>query len=193
MTSPPEDDEDRNLMQALASGNDPALNLLIRRWSGRLAGYLSRLCGCHATASDLAQETFVRIYRHRHRYRPAQKFSTWLFAIATNLARNHARWQKRHPVTLLEPEAVRELPLDNGQPTPHGRLELAERAAAVKEAMFKLPQEQRETVILSAYEGMSYAEIADIMDTTEKVVEMRLYRARKQLRELLQTHLPHEN
>lgn len=181
----PEDDEDKHLMIALAGGNDPALNVLMRRWNVRLTGYLERLCGSHATASDLAQETFVRVYKHRHRFRPAHKFSTWLFAIATNLARNHARWQKRHPVTLMEPEQVSGLPLESDLPCPSGSLEQQERAAAVRDAILKLPPEQKETLILSTYEGMSHAEIADIMDTTEKVVEMRLYRARKQLKELL--------
>lgn len=185
----PEDDEDRHLMIALAGGNDPALNVLMRRWNVRLVAYLDRLCGSHATACDLAQETFVRVYKHRHRFRQAQKFSTWLFAIATNLARNHARWQKRHPVTLMEPEQVSDMPLQCEHPCPSGNLEQRERAAAVKEAIQKLPPEQKETLILSTYESMSHAEIADIMDTTLKVVEMRLYRARKQLKELLQPWL----
>ncbi|MCA1964172.1 MAG: hypothetical protein LDL31_09540, partial [Prosthecobacter sp.] len=59
------DDEDHDLMLALASGNDTALNLLMRRWSARLIAYLERLCGSHATACDLAQEAFVRVYQHR--------------------------------------------------------------------------------------------------------------------------------
>jgi len=180
-----ENEEDNHLMIALAGGNDPALNLLMRRWNVRLISYLTRLCDSHATACDLAQETFVRVYRHRHRFRTSQKFSTWLFAIATNLARNHARWQKRHPVTLLEPQEVCEVPLESELPCPSGSLEQQERANAVRQAIQKLPSEQKETLILSTYEGMSHAEIAGIMDTTEKVVEMRLYRARKQLRELL--------
>lgn len=93
----PEDDEDKHLLIALAGGNDPALNVLMRRWNARLIAYLQRLSGSHTTACDLAQETFVRVYKYRQRYRPTQKFSTWLFAIATNLARNQLRWQKRHP------------------------------------------------------------------------------------------------
>lgn len=186
----PEDDEDKNLMAALSGGNDPALNFLMRRWNTRLIGYLQRLSGSHATACDLAQETFVRVYKHRHSFRTSQKFSTWLFAIATNLARNHARWQKRHPVTLLEPEEVSSLPLESAHPCPSGSLEQQERAQAVRDAISHLPTDFKETLILSTYEGMSHAEIADIMDVTEKVVEMRLYRARKQLRERLEGWLP---
>ncbi len=179
------DDEDHDLMLALASGNDTALNLLMRRWSARLISYLERLCGSNATACDLAQEAFVRVYKHRHRFRPSQKFSTWLFAIGTNLARNHARWQRRHPVTLLEPEEVRELPLESSDPRPDASLEKDEKARMVRQEILALPPEQRETLVLALYEGMSQADIAEIMETTPKVVEMRLYRARKALAERL--------
>lgn len=185
----PQDEEDNHLMTALAGGNDPALNVLMQRWNARLAAFLHRLCGNHATACDLAQEAFVRVYKHRRRFRQEQKFSTWLFAIATNLARNHARWQKRHPVALLEPGEVHALPLACGQPRPDGSLEHTERAEAVRRAILQLPAEQRETLVLSAYEGLSHAEIAAVMSTREKVVEMRLYHARKLLREKLEKWL----
>lgn len=186
MIAPP-DEEDHDLMAALAGGNDPALNLLMRRWSTRLVCYLERLCGCHATACDLAQETFVRVYKYRQQFRHSHKFSTWLFTIATNLMRNHARWQKRHPITLLEPQQVHDLPLECDQPTPEGNLATKERSAALQQAILGLPAEQREALILSTYEGMSHAEIAEIMATREKVIEMRLYRARKHLREELKS------
>lgn len=185
MTEPP-DDEDKHLMTALASGNDPALNVLMRRWAPRLIAYLERLTGSHASACDLVQETFVRVYKHRHRYRPAQKFSTWLFAIAGNLARNQARWQKRHPLTLLEPEELHRAAPQSEAPTPAESLETRERAEAVRAAVLQLSPEQRETLVLSVYEGLAHAEIAEIMETTPKVVEMRLYRARRELKERLQ-------
>ncbi|HRJ08554.1 MAG TPA: sigma-70 family RNA polymerase sigma factor [Prosthecobacter sp.] len=184
MTETP-DDEDRDLMLALAGGNDPALNVLMRRWSPRLVSFLERLTGSHATACDLAQETFVRVYKHRFRYRPALKFSTWLYTIAGNLARNQARWQKRHPLTLMEPGELHRIEPEAETPTPAEDMEKQERARAVRQAVMKLAPEQRETLVLSTYESMSHAEIAGIMGTTTKVVEMRLYRARKELREML--------
>jgi RNA polymerase sigma-70 factor (ECF subfamily) len=184
MTEPP-DEEDKHLMIALAGGNDPALNVLIRRWAPRLTSYLERLTGSHACACDLVQETFVRVYKYRHRYRPAHKFSTWLFTIAGNLARNQARWQKRHPLTLMAPEDLHQASPHSEAPSPADNLEARERAEAVRAAVLKLPPEQRETLILATYEGLSHAEIAEIMETTAKVVEMRLYRARHSLREHL--------
>lgn len=185
MITSADEEEDRDLMLALAGGNDPALNVLMRRWSPRLTSFLERLTGSHATACDLTQETFVRVYKHRRRYRPALKFSTWLYTIAGNLARNQARWQKRHPLTLLEPEELHRIEPAADTPTPAQDLEKQERAQAVRQAVLKLAPEQRETLVLSTYEGLSHAEIAEIMGTTAKVVEMRLYRARKELRELL--------
>lgn len=185
----PADDEDLHLMAALAAGNDPALNVLVQRWQPRVTAYLERLCGDHATATDLAQETFVRVYRHRYRFRSANRFATWLFAIATNLARNHARWRRRHPVTLLEPEQVRDLPAEAATPTPAGDLERQERADAVRRAILELPADLREPLVLSVYEGLPQADIAGILGTTVKTVEMRLYRARRQLREVLQPWL----
>lgn len=184
------DDEDNDLMFALASGNDTALNMVMLRWSARLISYLERLSGSHATACDLAQESFVRVYKHRHRFRSSQKFSTWLFAIATNLARNHVRWQRRHPITLLEHEDLQHLDHESAEASPVSQLEKDERARAVRQAILSLPAEQKETLILSMYEGMSHADIADVMETTPKVVEMRLYRARKALAEMLAAWMP---
>jgi RNA polymerase sigma-70 factor (ECF subfamily) len=190
IADPSEETEDAQLMTALASGNDPALNLLIRRWSPRILAYLSRQMESHATALDLTQETFVRVYQNRHRYDPARPFSTWLYTLATNLARNHARWQKRHPVTLLEPESLREQSPATDQPDPHDQLATNERAQAVRQAIQSLTDELREPLLLSTYEHCTQTQIATILGLSEKAVEMRLYRARKLLRESLKNLLP---
>jgi RNA polymerase sigma-70 factor (ECF subfamily) len=183
------DEFDIEHMRCLAEGDDLALNRLIDVWSQPLIGYLTRLAGSEATAQDLAQETFVRVYRHRLAFRPSQKFSTWLFAIATNLARNHARWRARHPETLLEHENLREFPVAAQTSSPDEQSVANERVAAIQKAVADLPQDMREVLILSTWHGMSHAEIARVQDTSEKAVEVRLYRARKLLRDLLSDHL----
>lgn len=185
MSSPARDELDAELMRTLAEGEDLALNRLMDAWSQPLISYLMRLTGSHATACDLAQETFVRVHRHRFEYRTSQKFSTWLFAIATNLARNHARWRSRHPEALTEPENLRELPVASTHATPDEQAAANERLAAVQKAVSELPHDMREVLILSTWHGMSHAEIARVQSTTEKAVEVRLYRARKLLREML--------
>lgn len=189
MSSPARDELDAELMRTLAEGDDLALNHLMDAWSQPLISYLMRLTGSHATACDLAQESFVRVHRHRLEYRPSQKFSTWLFAIATNLARNHVRWRSRHPEALTEPEKLRELPVAGSSTSPDQQAVANERLAAVQQAVSELPHDLREVLILSTWHGLSHAEIARVQDTTEKAVEVRLYRARKLLREMLGEHL----
>jgi len=185
MSSPARDELDAELMRTLAEGDDLALNRLMDAWSQPLISYLMRLTGSHATACDLAQECFVRVHRHRLEYRTSQKFSTWPFAIATNLARNHARWRSRHPEALTEPECLRELPVAGSSASPDQQAATNERLAAVQKAVSELPHDMREVLILSTWHGMSHAEIARVQSTTEKAVEVRLYRARKLLREML--------
>lgn len=190
MIAPHQEEEDSHLMAALVGGNDPALNVLMRRWSPRLSAYLNRCCPDPSTAADLLQETFVRVYQKRVSYDPSRSFSTWIYTIATNLVRNHARWQKRHPVTLLDHEALSQTSQPADEPNPAQSLEARERAAAVRSAIQELPEELREPLVLSTYEHLPHVQIATILGLSEKAVEMRLYRARQALRETLQQWLP---
>ncbi len=183
------DDLDLELMRCLAEGDDLALNRLMDAWSQPLIAYLTRLTGNSATAHDLAQEAFVRVHRHRMEFRQSQKFSTWLFAIATNLARNHFRWLNRHPETLLDHENLRDLPMAAQNASPDEQTMANERLDAMQRAIAQLPPDMREVIILATWHGMSHVEIARVQNTSEKAVELRLYRARKLLRELLTDYL----
>src|SRR5437870_13071370 len=98
------EEQDRNDMARLASGHDAALDNLMSRYAQRLFHYLLRVLQNETEAADLAEETFVRIYLNRARFRSSQKFSTWLYAIATNLARDVQRQRARHPHVSLEAE-----------------------------------------------------------------------------------------
>ncbi|MEI8343058.1 MAG: sigma-70 family RNA polymerase sigma factor, partial [Verrucomicrobiota bacterium] len=93
---------DGELMLRLQNGENTALNELMNRWQQPLTGFICRYVGNEADAVDLAQETFVRVFESRHRYKHSAKFSTWLFTIASNLCRNLSRWQKRHPTIPLD-------------------------------------------------------------------------------------------
>ncbi len=124
----------------------------------------------------------------------AQKFSTWLYTIAANLARNHFRWRSRHPTVSLETENAETeqtlgstLPSDS--PAPNEQAPATERAAAVRAAVRKLPEDLREAIVLCEWEELSVAEAAKILETTPKAVESRLYRARGILRERLKNWL----
>ena len=184
------DERDRTDMLRLAIGNDTALNELMERHAPRLFKYLLRSLQNEDDAADLTQETFVRIYRNRSRFDSKLKFSTWLYAIASNLVRTKFRDRSRHPGLPLDAENpetgvdFREsLPTD--QPNPLESLQAAESAEAVRRALAALPEELRTPLILSEYEDLSHAEIALILDCSPKAVETRLYRARKQLKSIL--------
>jgi RNA polymerase sigma-70 factor (ECF subfamily) len=184
------DDLDAADMVRLAHGHDAALSELMARHGEALFHYLIRQTQNDAEASDLAQEAFVRVYQHRTKFDSRQKFSTWLYAIATNLSRDRLRWRSRHPQVSLEAEDERsgtslQEHLADARPTPDQTLQTAERAGAVRKAVGALPEELRTPLILAEFEERSQAEIAAILDCSLKAVEMRLYRARKQLREHL--------
>jgi RNA polymerase sigma-70 factor (ECF subfamily) len=177
-------------MARLVSGDDLALNALMRRWSDRIVSFLYRMTGRHDAAVDLAQETFVKLYQARARYRPrGGEFSTWLFAIASNLAKNHARWRSRHPEVSLDAPADDQI---NSLPEPRSTEASPDQAAVshetqerVRAAILALPDELREALLLFTHEQLGYAEIAHIMGCSPKAVETRIYRARQILKDRL--------
>jgi RNA polymerase sigma-70 factor (ECF subfamily) len=174
-----EHDDDLVAMSQLSAGEDRALGQIMERWKTRLISYLLRFTGSETVALDLAQETFVRLYQGRARFRPTASsncFSTWLFGIAANLGRNHLRWQGRHPTLPLDAAGD---PASPGDPSLSA--ETKERAAAIGKAIASLPPDQREAVILSEYENLSHAEIAIIAGCSVKAVERRISHAREQL------------
>lgn len=187
MTTPNADEQDRESMARLAAGQDSALDDLMARHAERLYHYLLRVLQNESEASDLAEEAFVRVYQNRLRFQTQRKFSTWLYAIATNLARDLKRHHSRHPNVSLEAEhaessqTFRDSLPDPGS-SPSESIEQSERATIVRAAIAALPEDLRVPLILAEYEEKSHAEIGAILDCTAKAVEMRLYRARQELR-----------
>src|SRR5580765_3007844 len=104
MTDITNDEQDALDMVRLRDGHDAALGDLMTRHDERLFHYLIRQVQSEAEAADLAQEAFVRVYQNRAKFDSRQKFSTWLYAIATNLSRDRLRWRTRHPQVSLEAE-----------------------------------------------------------------------------------------
>jgi len=188
------DARDRADMERFAAGHDAALNDLMERHATPVFHFLCRMVGNENDASDLAQETFVRVFRARASFRTSEKFSTWLFTIAANLARNHFRWRSRHPNVSLEAETggteqTLGSTLPANEQAPNEQAQATERAEAVRAAVRKLPEDLREAIVLCEWEELSVAEAAVILETTPKAVESRLYRARQILRERLKQWL----
>jgi RNA polymerase sigma-70 factor (ECF subfamily) len=187
------DEQDREDMARLTAGHDAALTSIMDRHGERLFRYLVRQLNNETDAADLAQETFVRVYHSCARFRPAQRFSTWLYAIATNLLRDRFRWRKRHPQVSLEAENETGVAIEDALPdpvaSPSEQVEKSERAEEVRRAVQTLPEELRTPLILFEYEGLAHAEIGAILNCSAKAVESKLYRARGQLRKLLERTL----
>lgn len=182
--TPAAEPSDEEIMLALQRGEHAALNQLMMRWQVPLRSFIYRSTRNEHDALDLAQETFVRVFQHRARYRAGARFSTWMFQIALNLTRDHARRTRRRPTDPLE-----EVPEPATDFTPGHAVTDQEAAAAVRAAIGQLPADLREAVLLAEFEDLSHAEIAEIVDATPKAVETRLYRAREKLRTLLARYL----
>jgi RNA polymerase sigma factor (sigma-70 family) len=193
MTIEPGAPADEQLMERLQGGEDASLAPLMQRWEIPVKRFIFRLVGSSADADDLAQEVFVRVFLKRGTYRAGSKFSTWLFAIAANQAKNRLRWWKRRPILSLHAW------LDEGgdqvdEATSPGALlaeqEKNERIAAIQQAVSRLALDERTALVLFEYEDKSMAEIAAILGCSAKAVENRLYRARRNLRRQLRPPVP---
>jgi RNA polymerase sigma factor (sigma-70 family) len=181
-------DDDGDLMSRLQSGDDHALDPLMARWQMPLRRFLFQYLHNEADSLDLAEETFVRIYQHRAKFRPGAKFSTWMFSIALNLCRDRGRWSKARPVILLDENALTrasDRALDPDGTSPDANLLRNETASAVRAAVDALPDPLKTAVLLCEYEELSQAEVAAITGCSVKAVETRLYRARQLLRDAL--------
>jgi RNA polymerase sigma factor (sigma-70 family) len=179
--------EDTELMRRVQTGDESALGELMLRWELSVKSMIGRLVSNASEAEELAQETFVRVWQQREKFRRDASFRPWLFSIAINLARNRLRWWRRRPNVSLEEwsEAAYDAEAvsgGGGTANSADALEQAERAAAVRDAITALPADLREAIVLSEYERLSHAEIALAVGATTKAVETRIYRAREKLR-----------
>lgn len=189
------DEQDTLDMLRLAQGHNQALNELMERHSEKLYHYLLRSLQDEADAGDLAQETFVKIYQNRAKFDPRQKFSTWIYAIASNLVRDRYRWRSRHPQVSLDAdndqtESSLKDTLSAVESPPDKKMQTDERADAVRKAVDALSEELKQPLILAVYQDLPQVEIANILKCSVKAVEMRLYRARQQLRTELAGLMP---
>jgi RNA polymerase sigma-70 factor, ECF subfamily len=177
---------DVQLMLDVKAGDDASFDFLLRKYRSPLVNYLYRMVRDTATAEDLAQEVFLRVYRTRKQYVPSAKFTTWLFRIATNLALNSVRDSRYRKLEVAldapagEDEAPRELPAPEMRIDEH----MIERGRAefIRRAVGALPEKQRAAVLLHKYEEMDYAEIAKILDCSESALKSLLFRAYENLR-----------
>lgn len=187
---------DHALLEATRIGDEDAFAELVNRYRNQITSYIYRMTSDYDGAVDLAQETFVRVYRAADRYQTSYAFSTYIYRIATNLAISELRKRKRRKLVSLtgffqskdgaEPQEFN--PADE-KPLPDCELVDAERRHAVQRAIGTLPEKYRAPLILRDVEGRSYEEIAGILKTSEGTVKSRISRARGFLREKMTAYL----
>jgi RNA polymerase sigma-70 factor (ECF subfamily) len=178
------DSADSAVVAAFLAGEQRAFTELVERYQTRLLNFIYRTIGDRDRAEDLVQEVFIRVHRHLHRFDQSKKFSTWVYTIASNLAKNELRNRSRNPLVLFQ--TMRGNKEDDDRPIefedPHGRPDDLYRKRHLRElveqTVAQLPEHHRQVFVLRELEGKSYEEIAEITDCNLGTVKSRLNRAR---------------
>ena len=192
-------DTNIRLMLAVQGDDASAFEELMYRFQGRVQSLFRHLIGNREIAEDLTQDVFLRVFRARKSYQPSAKFSTWIFAIANNVALNQLRHRRRKPETQFGSDANEtfspavfdpaEVIVAGSESMPARQLDKNELCEMVRLAIDALNERQRMAVLLNRFEGMNYAEIADVMQLSPQAVKSLLCRAHVQLRNLLQKYV----
>src|SRR5215467_14355025 len=182
---------DEDLMGQVAEDDERAFPELVRRYQGRVTNLVSRVLNDRECADDLAQEVFVRVFVHRRNYRRGSKFSTWLFTIAANLAKNEIRrrvrrknWFSLDALTEVLSDSLPQL-ADPTESREQG-LEREQLQGTVGRAIATVPEKYRLALVLRDIEGLAYEEIAEVLGLPGGTVRSRINRARGMLQRKLQ-------
>lgn len=178
---------DVELMLDVKAGDDSSFDFLLQKYRSPLVNFLHRMVRDTATAEDLAQEVFLRVYRARKQYTPSAKFTTWLFRIATNVALNSVRDTRHRKMEVsidapTDDEDSRPMELKAREKRIDEHLLERDRIETIRRAILALPEKQRAAVLLHKYEEMDYAEISRVLDCSESALKSLLFRAYESLR-----------
>ncbi len=182
---------DPDVVQASLDGDDRAFDELVRRYDQRLLNFVYRTIGDRERSEDLIQETFVRVYRHLHRFDQSKKFSTWIYTISSNLAKNELRNRSRNPLVLFQTIKKnwsadhRPLEWEDPKYKPDDLYRKRYLRARVEEAVEQLPKHHRMVFVLRELEGKTYEEIAEITECNLGTVKSRLNRARNNFAKII--------
>ncbi len=183
--------EDSEVVSAFLNGEERAFSELVERYQTRLLNFIYRTIGDREKAEDLVQEVFIRVYRHLHRFDRSKKFSTWVYTIASNLAKNELRNRSRNPLVLFQTitknwqDEERPLQFEDIGNRPDDLFTKRDIREKVEEAVGQLPEHHRNVFVLRELEGKSYEEIAEITHTNLGTVKSRLNRARNSFAEII--------
>jgi RNA polymerase sigma-70 factor (ECF subfamily) len=184
-------DIDQTLVARSRDGDREAFATLVRKYQSKVLTLATRILDNRSEAEDIAQDIFVKVFQSLHEFRGASRFSTWLYRITVNHCLNCLRRRTRQQQTLVlsEPaEWIQESPASN----PYRTLEQKERWTLVQAKLQELSPEHRTIILLRDFEGLSYDEIADVLQLESGTVKSRLHRARMELKALLTPYLTGE-
>lgn len=173
---------DQELMKIVQAGDYSPASEIYDRYSGRIYNFAFRFLRNAEAAEDATQEVFVKMIKHANQFHGDAKLSTWLFSITANWCRDYLR--KSDNKAKEGEDALLTLPAPS-ELSPDRNLEQRENEARVRKALATLTPEQREAILLSRYQGLSYAEIAQIAGCSEGAVKTRVFRAMETLKKAL--------
>ncbi len=182
---------DEDLMLECSKGDMSAFELLVRRYQDALVNYINFTINDYHRAEDLAQETFLRVFKSASRYKPKSTFKSWLYTIATNLSRNELRNRARRKTYYLEDlvdedeDVYQSEFLIDTRLQPDILYEKKERQQLIKRTLNQLPENQRLALTLVTYQELSYEEISEILNCSIGAVKSLIHRARQNLKKLL--------
>ncbi len=195
----PNAQEERDLVARLIDGQESAYETLLARFEHPIFNLVSRLTNDPGDAPDVVQEVFLKVFRNVHSFRGQSSLKTWIYRIAVNESRNHRRWFGRHrsQEIALEPTPGETHSYLDWLPDPaRSPMELAmdhERETLIEAALAEINPHYRAALVLRELEGLSYDEIAEILETSLGTVKSRILRGREALRERLTERLKREN
>ena len=199
--SRPDGDSDALLVERTLAGDDHAFELLVIKYQRRIQRLIARMVRDVDLVEDIAQETFIRAYRALHQFRGDAQFYTWLYRIAVNTAKKALLDLKHDP--LVTEAALRPASEDEetfvpeneptAEETPETVLAAQEIAAAVQAALDGLPEDLRQAVTLREIEGLSYEDIAAVMNCPIGTVRSRIFRAREAISARVRPLLEHQS
>jgi len=182
---------DSEVVAAYLAGDRRAFDVLVDRYQRRLLNFVYRTIGDRERGEDLVQEVFIRVHRHLHRFDQSKKFSTWIYTIASNLAKNELRNRSRNPLVLFQ--AIRKddeadqrpLQFEDKHSRPDDLFRKRHLRELVEWAVAQLPEHHRIVFVLRELEGKTYEEIAEITDCNLGTVKSRLNRARARFAQIM--------
>ncbi len=176
--------DDSGVVASQLVGNDRAFGVLVERYQKRLLNFIYRIIGDRERAEDLVQEVFIRVHRHLHRFDQSKKFSTWIYTIASNLAKNELRNRSRNPLVLFQTIKKtwetddRPIQFEDSRHKPDDLFRKRHLRELVEWSVEQLPRHHRVVFVLRELEGKTYEEIAEITGCNLGTVKSRLNRAR---------------